>query len=193
MVRNRVATTIARDQASSQEFLSLYYDLSKNWLARLVKPVVSSVLRDHKLNLDIYALASTESSSLFNRAKALFHSQTSAETLYISLMHIKVRVINMIDILMGACRIKKSETGKSHGIPTKLCEFMAKYFCSDGPSARTGQEGRLGKTCPEGPFARIGRKGRPGKICLHNRFSIGLLAETSNYFSPVENEMSRIV
>ena len=129
LVRKANTAAILSDQKDVAEFMGLYRDLSKNWLASLIKVPVLSVVKNAKLNLNI----EDEKKSKSNFAKRFF-TGNSAEMKKNMLMQCKVRVKGIIDILLSSCRVNSdtSGTGAGKGVPRKLCEFFAKYFVSDG-------------------------------------------------------------
>lgn len=129
LVRNASTAAVLSDQKDVAEFMGLYRDLSKNWLASLVKVPVLSVIKNRTLNLNIEGTKGAKAS-----LSKLFSRGSSKDAKKNMLMQCKVRVKGIIDILLSACRVNNDQAGagSSKGIPRKLCEFFAKYFVSDG-------------------------------------------------------------
>ena len=86
LVRNLNTEAIISDQKDVAEFMGLYQDLSKNWLATLIKDPVLSVVKNPKLNLNIEG----EKKSNASFAKRFFKGN-SAETKKNMLMQCKVK------------------------------------------------------------------------------------------------------
>ncbi len=129
LVRNASTAAVLSDQKDVAEFMGLYRDLSKNWLASLVKVPVLSVIKNRTLNLNIEG---TKGAKIANLSK-LFTRGSSKDAKKNMLMQCKVRVKGIIDILLSGCRVNEDVVGVGNkGIPRKLCEFFAKYFVSDG-------------------------------------------------------------
>ena len=120
LVRQSVQESVHKDQADVAEFMNLYFDLSKNWLSSLVKTPVLSVVKNHRLNLDLTTKGSAQAT--MDALKRMFGAKSKREITREKLMQCKVRVKGLVDILMSASR----------KTPQKLCEFFAKYFVMDG-------------------------------------------------------------
>jgi hypothetical protein len=130
--RNRRKDSVEKDRAAFKEFMLLYYDKVKNWLGKVVKAPVGSLIleRTEKYNLD-----TKDDGNTFGGIKKMLQKITGGgnkDTKERKLMQLKVRVKGIVDQLMASCKTKAEGASRaSQLIPKEIIDFLAKYFASD--------------------------------------------------------------
>jgi hypothetical protein len=125
--KNRRKDSVEKDREAFKEFLLLYYDKIRNWLGKVVKTPVTSLVteRNEKYNLDTKS-DGTGFGGLFSRISG--GRKNSRER---RLMQLKVRVKGILDQLLSSTKTKKGDSGSSQNLPREIVNFLAKYFASD--------------------------------------------------------------
>jgi hypothetical protein len=129
--RNRRKDSVEKDREAFKEFLLLYYDKIRNWLGKVVKAPVSSLVVERA---EKYRLDTKEKDQLGGIKKIM--SKLSGGGGHDSkerrLMQLKVRVKGIIDQLLAAAKTRAEGASRSsNNIPKEIVDFLAKYFASD--------------------------------------------------------------